>query len=160
MTAHAISAFQQRSVDNSLITMASWKFPSVIQASNAIKGLPRSLYEEEAEVNHFELEVAHEIAGLDNLMFWHRNLERRGFCLNGFINHYPDFIAVTRRKNVLIVESKGDDRNNSDSAQKLKLGQAWEKKAGESFKYFMVFQSIHVDGAFAKNQLASVAGRL
>jgi hypothetical protein len=44
-------------------------------------------------------------------------------------NHYPDFIGVTKRSNVLIVESKGDDRKNCDSAQKLKLGQAWEKKA-------------------------------
>ncbi len=160
MTAHAIQSFQRRATENSLITKGSWKFPAVIQAPNSIKGLRRSLYEEEAEGNQFELEIANEIAGLDNVLFWHRNLERKGFCLNGYINHYPDFIAVTKRSNVLIVESKGDDRNNSDSAQKLKLGQAWEKKAGESFKYFMVFQSIHVEGAFAKNQLSAAAGRL
>jgi type III restriction enzyme len=111
-------------------------------------------------MNHFELEVAHDIAALDNVIFWHRNIERRGFCLNGFINHYPDFIVVTRRRNVLLVESKGDDRNNEDSAQKLRLAQAWEKKAGQSYKYFMVFQTIHVENAFPRNQFAQIAGRL
>jgi type III restriction enzyme len=160
MTAYAIASFNRRAVDNTLLARGAWHFPKAIQAPNAIRGLRRSLYVEEAEVNHFELEVAHEIAGLDNVVFWHRNLERKGFCLNGYVNHYPDFILLTKKNNVILVESKGDDRNNDDSTLKLKLGKAWENKAGQSFKYFMVFQNIHVEGAYAKNQLATTAGRL
>jgi type III restriction enzyme len=160
MMGYAIEAFNKRAADNRLFTQAAWHFPSMIQAAVTIRGLPRSLYSEEAEVNHFELDVAHEIAGLQNVLFWHRNIERKGFFLNGYLNHFPDFIVVTRRKNVILVEAKGDDRNNDDSAKKLKLGQAWEKKAGEMYKYFMVFQSIHVEGAFAQNQFAATVSRL
>jgi len=45
--------------------------------------------------------------GLPNIEFWHRNRERRDFKLNGFVNHYPDFIALKRSGNAILVESKG-----------------------------------------------------
>ncbi len=67
---------------------------------------------------------------------------------------------MTRKLNVIVVESKGDDRDNTDSERKLQLGQAWEKKSGDRFKYFMVFQTLHVDGAFNRNEFASMLGRL
>lgn len=86
---------------------------------------------------------------------WHRNLERgKGFLLNGFLNHYPDFIVLTERKNIIVVETKGDDRDNSDSKDKLKLGKIWESQAnqiahetGYRYHYMMVFESNPIDGA-------------
>ena len=43
---------------------------------------------------------------------------------------------------VVLVETKGDDRDNSDSKAKLDLGNEWQKKAGtDKYKYYMVFQS-------------------
>jgi 16S rRNA G966 N2-methylase RsmD len=66
----------------------------------------------------------------------------------GFINHYPDYIVLTKRHKVGVIETKGDDRDNSDSKTKLKLGQAWASKAGnDHFKYFMVFDRNLLDGA-------------
>ena len=51
---------------------------------------------------------------------------------------------------VLLIEAKGDDRDNSDSKQKLALGKIWEAKAGsDSFGYFMVFDSNPLDGALS-----------
>jgi type III restriction enzyme len=131
-----------------------------IHAADGISGVPKCLYEREVEVNSFELDVVNDIVGMDNVLFWHRNIERHGFCLNGFVNHYPDYVAVTRNNNVHLVETKGDDRDNTDSERKLRLGQAWEKKAGDRFKYFMVFQTVEVPVAFTQNKFASIAGRL
>ena len=70
--------------------------------------------------------------------------------MNGFINHYPDFIVRMKSGFVLLIEAKGDDRDNSDSKQKLALGKIWEAKAGsDSFGYFMVFDSNPLDGALS-----------
>jgi type III restriction enzyme len=99
------------------------------------------LYEKEEKPNGFELKVINEVAQLPNISFWHRNIERKGFGLNGWINHYPDFIIYTESRNLILLETKGDDRDNSDSAEKLKLGKKWEAKCGSNFKYFMVFES-------------------
>jgi len=47
----------------------------------------------------------------------------------------------------LLLKLKGDDRDNSDSELKLKLGKVWEAKAGSEFKYMMVFDNNPVEGA-------------
>ena len=61
------------------------------------------------------------IANLPNIRFWHRNIEKSGFRINGFINHYPDFIVRTVSGKIIILETKEDDRDNSDSVRKLKF---------------------------------------
>jgi type III restriction enzyme len=103
---------------------------------------------QEDAVNNFESRVINEIANLDSVAFWHRNLERKGFRINGFINHYPDFIVVTKNGRILIVETKGDDRDNSDSLQKIDLGEIWANKAGDKFEYLMVFDNKQVERAY------------
>jgi type III restriction enzyme len=40
--------------------------------------------------------------------------------LKDYLNHHPDFI----------VKTKGNDRDNTDSELKLKLGKLWVAKAG------------------------------
>ena len=42
---------------------------------------------------------------------------------------------------------QGDDRDNSDSANKLKLGKAWANKAGSQYRYLMIFENNPIDGA-------------
>lgn len=84
---------------------------------------------------------------MPNVLFWTRNIERKGFRLNGFINHYPDFIIQTKTHKTIIIETKGDHLDNADSEAKLRLGNAWVQKAGSQYKYFMVFDKKRVDGA-------------
>ena len=49
---------------------------------------------------------------------------------------------------LILIETKGDDRDNSDSKLKLELGRRWEDKADSSkFSYFMVFDKNPIDGA-------------
>jgi type III restriction enzyme len=80
----------------------------------------------------------------------HRNLGRgKGFALNGYkSNHYLDFILVTKSNKVIVVETKGSDRDNSDSAAKLRLGKSWARLSGSNYSYMMVFDKNAIDGAY------------
>jgi type III restriction enzyme len=74
------------------------------------------------------------------LLSGHATFERKQFRINGFLNHYPDFIIQTKSNKTILLETKGDDRDNSDSEAKIRLGKAWENRAGkQGYKYFMVF---------------------
>ena len=118
-----------------------------ITPNETAKDITKSLYEKEAGMNGFEEKVINEIANLHTISFWTKNMERKGFCINGFINHYPDFIIQTKNGKTILLETKGDDRDNSDSEMKIRLGTAWANKAGSNFKYFMVFDKKEVAGS-------------
>ena len=115
-------------------------------------GLAKGLYTEE----EFEYEVINAVVNLDNVLFWHRNSSRTGFCINGYINHYPNFIVQLNSGITVLLETKGDDRDNSDSRTKVELGRTWANKAGEQYRFFMVFDKQEMEGgcydqrAFAK----------
>lgn len=80
--------------------------------------------------------------------------------LNGFINHYPDFIVRTKKRKTIVVEAKGDDRDNTDSRNKLDLGKCWANKAGDGFHYFMVFDKTPFDGAYTLTDFIGILREL
>jgi len=133
----------------------SFLLPATIAPSENAPAISKSLYITEGSVNNLESKVIRGVADLENITWWHRNLERgRGFVINGFLNHYPDFVVFTKRKNIVVIETKGDDRDNSDSKDKLKLGKTWEAQAnqiahetGYRYHYIMVFDSNPIEGA-------------
>lgn len=63
------------------------------------------------------------------------------------LHHYPDFIVKTKAGRIIALEAKGDDRDNTDSELKLKLGRLREVKAGRDYRYMMVFENKPIDGA-------------
>ena len=133
----------------------SFSLPATIAPSDNAPAISKSLYVTEGGVNNLEAKVIRGVADLENIVWWHRNLERgKGFVINGFLNHYPDFVVLTQSKSIIFVETKGDDRDNSDSKDKLKLGKIWESQAnqiahetGYRYHYMMVFESNPIDGA-------------
>lgn len=127
----------------------TFSFQPTIQASKLSSLRDKSLYEEEIDnLNSLENKVLTEIVSLDNIKWWHRNKDiKPGFCINAFINHYPDFIICTENENIIMVEVKGDDRTNDDSKTKLKLGSKWADKAGDKYFYFMVFENSKIEGS-------------
>ncbi|NTV13454.1 MAG: DEAD/DEAH box helicase family protein [Desulfobulbaceae bacterium] len=159
-TAHADEVFFQWLAADRLDMKAAYELPPVIHPVETAPAIPLSLYSTEGKLNSLEAKVINEIANLENIRFWHRIVERKGFCINGFINIYPDFLVVTKRGKVLLIESKGDDRDNSDSIRKLKLGTAWANKAGNDYRYFMVFDTNPIAGAFKIDDLVKVVGQL
>lgn len=64
-----------------------------------------------------------ELSSLNNVRWWHRNIARKGFSINGAINAYPDLMAKTESGKLLLIETKGDQLENSESKEKQKLGQ-------------------------------------
>lgn len=84
------------------------------------------------------------------------------FVLNGFINHYPDFILATEKGHIILLETKGDDRDNSDSKAKLRLGRKWAELACNQYHYFMVFDENDTgfDGAYRISDFMSLLKKL
>lgn len=145
-----------------VITAEQWTFPERIIPGQLGKQISNALYEREGSMNGFEERAISELGALPNIACWHRNLGRgKGFSINGFANnHYPDFILLTKSGKVIVIETKGDDRDNSDSSAKARLGRIWQDQAGPAFRYFMVFDQSKVEGAYtlaeAKRLVAEV----
>ena len=140
---HAEEQFKKLLLVGKISVENSFTFRKTIVPGPLGKSLGKSLYEREGSMNGFEERVIAELAALPNVLFWHRNLGRgKGFAINGFkSNHYPDFILCTRNGTLILLETKGDDRDNSDSAAKNRLGQKWAEQSGRQYKYFMVFET-------------------
>jgi len=147
---YAESQFKDFVTVGKVFTEPAWTFPDVIVPGLLGASIGHSLYEREGNMNNFETSVITSIASLYNIAFWHRNLGRgKGFAINGFkSNHYPDFIVASKSGKIIIVETKGDDRDNSDSAAKCRLGNKWAELAGKGFLYFMVFDKKAIEGAY------------
>ena len=124
-----------------------YTLPAKITPNKTAPQIQKSLYQHEEEIGAFEQKIINKVADLDNVLWWHKNASRKGFCINGGINHYPDFIICTQSGKVILMETKGEHLDGSDSATKLKLGKKWEAEAGKQFRYMMVFESNGIDGA-------------
>lgn len=146
--AHAFTVFNNLLDVDKIVVQPLFSLSRTIAPSENAPALPKSLYGTEASMGNFESRIINDIANIDNVLWWHRNLSRgKGFRINGFLNHYPDFIIKTKSGKIIILETKGDDRDNSDSELKLKLGKLWESRAGRDYRYMMVFENNPIDGA-------------
>ncbi|MDC4844017.1 hypothetical protein NQ911_19050, partial [Acinetobacter baumannii] len=82
--------------------------------------------------------------------------------------HYPDFIILTKNKHIILLETKGEDRDGSDSTYKMKLGEVWKNQAnllshqtGYKYNYFMVFEKeTKLEQAYGFNQVLQLIGNL
>ncbi len=143
-----------------IIIKPSYELPETITPSANAPAIQKSLYINETAMNGFEGKVINELANLENIVFWHKIIEKRGFRLNGFLNHYPDFLLLTKSGKVLLVESKGDNLDNSDSMRKLRLAQLWTSKAGNNYRYFMVFDNSPIDNAHKLDDVTKLIAQM
>ena len=126
--------------------LPSFRLSREINPGKPFGALDKSLYAEEQEVNGFELQVIEKVASLPNVKWWHRNMERTEFCINGYLNHYPDFMVMTKSGKVVMVETKGEHlTSNDDSRAKAELGKIWQAQAGAKYRYYMV-SAEHING--------------
>lgn len=159
---YAESQFNDAVTVGTIKAEAVWKFPEAIVPGRLASSIGNSLYEREGHMNNFEERVIMDIANMPNVVFWHRNLGRsKGFAINGFkSNHYPDFIIATKSDKVILLETKGDDRDNSDSEAKGRLGRKWAELAGPNYRYFMVFDKKVVEGAYTLDKAKELIRKL
>ena len=114
----------------------NWRMPFSVETSepeNARKlrndadgPLERSLFSPiyENELNAAERQVAVYLDGAKALTWWHRNVARTQYGIQGWkkARIYPDFIFAVQRegenKRIVILETKGDQLDNLDTAYK------------------------------------------
>lgn len=152
---HRIELFKKL-IDTGKIQIHSalaYHFSEPIMFTKKQIGIAKGLYTEEQEVNEFEERVINEVANLDTVQFWHRNIDRVGFGIKGYIHHYPDFIVKMKSGKIVLIETKGDHLTNEDSKIKLELGKQWASLCGVKYQYFMVFDSKPIDGAITYKEL-------
>lgn len=142
---YAETKFENFLSTDKVFIKASYSLPRTISPGETAKDITKSLYEKEGSMNGFEERVINEIGNMENIAFWTRNIERKGFRINGFVNHYPDFIIQTKSGKTVILETKGD---HLDAEQKIRLGRLWASTAGNDYRYYMVYERRTVDGAY------------
>ena len=125
-----------------IVCMPSFRLPHAIHPTTHTDIYAHSLYTaEDGDMNKLEQKLVVELTALPNVRWWHRNIARQGFAINGFIKHYPDILIMTQSGKLICAETKGEHLKNDDSREKIALGQAWRTAAGKDFRYYMVFEN-------------------
>lgn len=140
----------------------TYTFPTEITPQDKIDSIEKSLYQAEYTMNGLEREIILKISSEDNVKWWHRVPEKKGYYINGFINHYPDFIIKTHSGMIIFVETKGEHLANDDSRQKVYLGRQLCNKAGDKYRYFMVFKdkALETNGAYSIEHFMEILKKL
>lgn len=142
---------------------SSYKLPKEISPTETIASIPKSLYNEEEKFDtEYERKVVMELSSLNNIKWWHRNMARKGFAINGAVNAYPDLMVRTESGKLLLIETKGDQLENSESREKAEIGAKWAEMAGRMYKYYMVFETKNpgYNGAYSYEEFIRIVKEL
>lgn len=146
---HKEKEFRRLLDTDQIIIKQVYSIPNKITLKSPSQGITKMLHTKEESVNGFEAEVINDVANLESVEWWTRNVEMRGFYINGFINHYPDFIIKTKKGKIVLLETKGD---HLEAEKKIQLGNLWANKAGNDYRYCLVYKDRKVDGAYTKSE--------
>lgn len=155
---HQSNVFDLWLEQGKIVCQPNYKLPSVISPVSFTTTYPHSLYSGEEDMNEYERKVVWELSSMPNIKWWHRNISRLGFQINGSTHAYPDIIAMTTSGKILMIETKGDHLDNKESKIKAKLGHQWANLAGSQYRYFMVFQTKAPDypGAYSYDRFMEI----
>lgn len=158
LQAHCEKVFNLWLEQGRIVCSPNYTLRPTISPTTTISTISKSLYSSEENMNEYERKMVWALSSLDNIKWWHRNISKRGFMINGPIHAYPDIIAMTTSGKILMVETKGDHLDGDNSKEKAKIGCQWDKEAGSSFRYFMVFQSKAPDfpGAYSYDRFMEI----
>jgi len=104
----------------------------------------KHLYEKTGKMNKEESNLAWQIDGLNNVLWWFRNPENIGFYVQGWLKNkfYPDFIVKTKKGNYFVLEYKGKHlKGSEDTKYKEAIGKKWEKLSGRKYYFELVGNS-------------------
>lgn len=145
-----------------IVCSPNYALTPIISPTSTISVIPKSLYTSEEDMNDYERKMVWALSAMGNIKWWHRNISRKGFQINGPTHAYPDIIAMTVSGKVLMIETKGDHLDGEDSKEKARIGCQWANLAGPGFRYFMVFQSKTPDysGAYSYDRFMEIVKEL
>ncbi len=158
LDAHRAKVFDLWLEQGKIVCHPNYALKPTISPTIATSVIPKSLYTSEEDMNDYERKMAWALSSMPNIKWWHRNISRQGFVINGSTRAYPDLIAMTTGGKILMIETKGDHLDNDDSKAKAKIGQQWDMLAGSKYRYFMVFQSKAPDfqGAYSYDRFMEI----
>lgn len=158
LAAHRMNVFDLWLEQGKIVCEPNYTLKPVISPTSFTSIYPKSLYTSEEEMNEYERKTVWALSAMDNIKWWHRNISRLGFQINGAIHAYPDIIAMTTSGKILMIETKGDHLDNDESKAKAKIGHQWANLAGAQYRYFMVFQSKSPDypGAYSYDRFMEI----
>ena len=155
---HRSGVFDTWLEQDKISCLPNYALPAVISPTAFTSMVPKSLYTAEEDMNEYEFKVVWALSELGNVRWWHRNISRLGFQINGPVHAYPDIIVMLHSGKILMVETKGDHLDNDESKEKAKIGDQWAKLAGKQYKYYMVFESKQPDypGAYSLERFMEI----
>ena len=158
LSQHRCHVFDRWLEQDKIVCRPNYALPAVISPTAFTSMVPKSLYTAEEDMNEYEFKVVWQLASLDNVKWWHRNISRRGFQINGPVHAYPDLIVMLHSGKILMVETKGDHLDNAESKAKAKIGDQWANLAGKQYKYYMVFETKQPDypGAYSLERFMEI----
>lgn len=159
---HRSSVFDTWLEQDKISCLPNYALPAVISPTAFTSMVPKSLYTAEEDMNEYEFKVVWALSELGNVKWWHRNISRLGFQINGPVHAYPDIIVMLHSGKILMVETKGDHLDNDESKEKAKIGDQWAKLAGKQYKYYMVFETNQSDypGAYSLERFMEIVNGL
>ncbi len=139
---HYRETFEKWLETERIVCMPSFRLRPAIHPTTYTDIYARSLYAaEEGNMNKLEQKLVVELTALPNVRWWHRNIAKQDFAINGFITHYPDILIMTQSGKLICAEAKGEHLKNDGSRERIALGQAWRTAAGKDYRYYMVFEN-------------------
>lgn len=146
LAAHRARIFDLWLEQGKVVCRPNYVLPPSISPAPATTIIPKSLYSgEEGNMNEYERKVVWALSSMEQIKWWHRNISRQGFQINGSTHAYPDIIAMTMSGKILMIETKGDYLDNDESKEKARIGARWASLAGNNYRYYMVFQTKQPD---------------
>jgi len=162
LAVHRAKIFDLWLEQGKIVCQPNYALKSAISPTSFTSIVPKSLYTSEEDMNDYEQKMVWALSALKNIKWWHRNISRLGFQINGSTHAYPDIIAMTTSGKILMIETKGDHLDNDESKAKAKIGHQWDTLAGSKFRYFMVFQTKSPDypGAYSYDRFMEIVKEL
>ena len=162
LAAHRMDIFNLWLEQGKIECRANYALKSTVSPTSFFSSFPKSLYTSEEDVNDYERKVVWQLSSMDNIKWWHRNISRLGFQINGAVHAYPDIIAMTESGKILMIETKGDHLDNAESKTKAIIGSKWDSLSGSKYRYFMVFQTKSPDypGAYSYDRFFEIINKL
>ena len=145
LEAHTKKVFVDLITKKKLAVASFDAYPAIIALKSPVpKVFNKNLYERIDAINGEERGFVERIdlGALDNIDYWVRNREKVDpFYIQGWRRgkFYPDFVAVTKKGNILALEWKGEDRlDNPDTIYKTEIAKKWENLGKGKLRFFLV----------------------
>lgn len=153
---HTEKVFEELLAKKKIALSLSESYPPTIALKSPVPQIfNKNLYERIDSINGEERDFVRRIdlESLDNIEYWVRNREKVDpFYIQGWRKgkFYPDFVAVTKKGNIIALEWKGEDRvGNPDTTYKESIAKEWEKLGKGKTRFFLAHNG-NAEGVLAE----------